>query len=877
MALKAKILEDSFNLIAPQGEALVLRFYARLFKKYPSVKPLFKGVSMEKQKKMLLASLVMIVKNLRRPARLKNALHQLGERHLSYGAKPGHYDAVNENLLAVLAEFGGEAWTDKAASAWEEALQMVKTLMLEGAGAARSAEALSSGSRSGAPLQNKRSAASSSARRNQAKKKEEKAGASRPKTRKRAGKPDGGEADFFMKSAFDHLETHIMTWDRDFKINYINPSSHHTLKAIEEEVQGLIPGFSAEGLLGSYIDQYQQFPVHQRQLLSNPANLPYVRDIHLGRIILELKVEAILSPEGEYMGNVLEWADVSEKRKMEKQQTIFSTALRNAGTNIMMADEDDNIMFINEASLNTLKSVEKDLKKALPHFDISRILGSSIHKNHRDPDRIRRILGELGPGDVRNGEITPGDLIFVHQTRGIFDGKGKKIGHMVEWRDATDERRAQEEVARMIQAASQGNLSERIDADSFEGFYKTLAEGINDMMSAVSVPLKEAQEALGALSEGDLSLEMSGDYHGVFGQVKSSLNGALHQLTRTLSSVGRAAEVVTSGVVQISEGNEDLSQRTAEQASALEETSASMEEMNAAVKQNAGNAREANRLAIAARDVAEKGGAVTAKTMEAMSAVNKSSKKIVDIISVIDEIAFQTNLLALNAAVEAARAGEHGRGFAVVAAEVRNLAQRSATAAKEIKALINESVQQVTDSSALVNQSGKTLEEIVDSVKRVTDVIGEISASSQEQSAGIDQVNKAIMEMDETTQQNAALVEEAASAGESIREQAEDLMDQVSFFRFQAQKEEGALRKAPPSRQEDDLRRSYSGRRLPVRPERKPKSDGSSSAFRFGSGRSSPRRLIGSGASRESNGNGHGNGYRKGRGAKHEMDEFEEF
>ena len=228
-----------------------------------------------------------------------------------------------------------------------------------------------------------------------------------------------------------------------------------------------------------------------------------------------------------------------------------------------------------------------------------------------------------------------------------------------------------------------------------------------------------------------------------------------------------------------------------------------MEEMTSTVKQNADNAKQANQLAIAARDTAEKGGSVTTRAVDAMGEINKSSKKIADIITVIDEIAFQTNLLALNAAVEAARAGEHGRGFAVVAAEVRNLAQRSATAAKEIKGLINESIQRVSDGSELVNQSGKTLEEIVSSVKRVTDIIAEITAASQEQATGIDQVNKAIMQMDETTQQNAALVEETTSASQSMKEQAKDLMRQVEVFRTMASGQLGAtvtpIRRTPPT------------------------------------------------------------------------------
>ena len=294
--------------------------------------------------------------------------------------------------------------------------------------------------------------------------------------------------------------------------------------------------------------------------------------------------------------------------------------------------------------------------------------------------------------------------------------------------------------------------------------------------------MAEAQKALGALAEGDLTHVMEGLYQGELEKIKTSVNTALANLTQTISSVREAVEAVTAGSEQITKGSEDLSQRTSEQASALEETSASMEEMTSTVKQNADNAKQANQLAIAARDTADKGGAVTKKAVEAMGEINKSSKKIADIITVIDEIAFQTNLLALNAAVEAARAGEHGRGFAVVAAEVRNLAQRSATAAKEIKGLINESIQRVTDGSDLVNQSGKTLEEIVSSVKRVTDIIAEITAASQEQASGIDQVNKAILSMDETTQQNAALVEETTSAAQSMKDQAKELLQQVEVF-----------------------------------------------------------------------------------------------
>jgi methyl-accepting chemotaxis protein len=244
---------------------------------------------------------------------------------------------------------------------------------------------------------------------------------------------------------------------------------------------------------------------------------------------------------------------------------------------------------------------------------------------------------------------------------------------------------------------------------------------------------------------------------------------------------GAAAEV-QAGAEEISKGNLNLSQRTEQQASSLEETASSMEEMTSTVKQTADNAGQANQLAMAARLQAEKGGVVVSSAVNAMGGINTASKKIADIIGVIDEIAFQTNLLALNAAVEAARAGEQGRGFAVVATEVRNLAGRSATAAKEIKALIQDSVSKVDEGSKLVDESGRTLDEIVNAVKKVTDIVAEIAAASREQSAGIEQVNKAVMQMDQTTQQNAALVEEASAASQAIVEQAQALNGMISRY-----------------------------------------------------------------------------------------------
>ncbi|HSN33290.1 MAG TPA: methyl-accepting chemotaxis protein, partial [Ideonella sp.] len=342
--------------------------------------------------------------------------------------------------------------------------------------------------------------------------------------------------------------------------------------------------------------------------------------------------------------------------------------------------------------------------------------------------------------------------------------------------------RTVEQTQRLVAAAVQGDLTQRLDLADKEGALKALAESINALMDTTAGGIDEVVRILGALARGDLTERIAQDFHGSFGRMKDDANATADKLAETLRRINEATETINTAAAEIAGGNQDLSQRTEEQASSLEETAASMEELTATVKQNADNARQANQLAATASEVAAKGGRVVAQVVTTMASITESSKKIVDIIGVIDGIAFQTNILALNAAVEAARAGEQGRGFAVVASEVRNLAQRSAGAAREIKALIGDSVEKVGTGSQLVEAAGKTMADIVGSVKRVTDIMSEISAASAEQSSGIEQVNQAITQMDQATQQNAALVEQAAAAAESMREQAGTMAALVGSF-----------------------------------------------------------------------------------------------
>ncbi|MCU1060593.1 methyl-accepting chemotaxis protein [Stenotrophomonas maltophilia] len=352
------------------------------------------------------------------------------------------------------------------------------------------------------------------------------------------------------------------------------------------------------------------------------------------------------------------------------------------------------------------------------------------------------------------------------------------------------------EIRRLATAAAAGDFSLRGDEDRFAYDFRDMVAGLNRLMQTTDENLVQVSTLLQAISRGDLTVRMQGDFHGVFARMRDDCNATVDQLKQIVGRIQASASSINLAAGEIASGNTDLSRRTEQQAANLEETAASMEELTSTVKQNAEHARQANQLAIGAHGVASQGGEVVGQVVTTMSAIEASSKKIAEIISVIDGIAFQTNILALNAAVEAARAGEQGRGFAVVASEVRTLAQRSAGAAKEIKGLIEDSVGKVADGSALVRQAGTTMGEIVASVQRVTDIMADISAASQEQSSGIEQVNQAVVQMDETTQQNAALVEEASAAARSMEEQANLLAEAVSVFRTGAVTAAAAVRPA---------------------------------------------------------------------------------
>ncbi|WP_312369371.1 methyl-accepting chemotaxis protein [Stenotrophomonas sp.] len=480
------------------------------------------------------------------------------------------------------------------------------------------------------------------------------------------------------------------------------------------------------------------------------------------------------------------------RERIERDQVIANenlrirTALDYSSTGVYLTNTDLEIVYANRALQDKLAEYSEDIATELTHYDASKpLIGQHVTALEYRGEVDGKVIDVLEKTGVFKREMRFGGAEFAQTISVIRDESGAPVGNVVEWRDRTTEALVEKEVARVIAAAAAGDLSGRVDTVGKDGFFLQLAEQINSLLDANASSLEQISALLSALSRGDLTVRMHGDYQGVFATMRDDANATAEQLTGIVGRIKQSSVSINSAATEIASGNNDLSRRTEQQAANLEETAASMEELTSTVRQNAESARQANQLAIGAASVASQGGEVVSQVVSTMTQIEQSSRKIAEIISVIDGIAFQTNILALNAAVEAARAGEQGRGFAVVASEVRTLAQRSAGAAKEIKGLIDDSVGKVADGSALVRKAGTTMGEIVASVQRVTDIMAEISAASQEQSAGIEQVNQTVVQMDETTQQNAALVEEATAAARSMEEQAAHLANVVSVFQLE--------------------------------------------------------------------------------------------
>ena len=539
-----------------------------------------------------------------------------------------------------------------------------------------------------------------------------------------------------MGAAFESSSIATMLVDQDLRITTINRACTGLLRDNMADFRSAWSAFDPDRLVGTSIEVLDRDLASQIRLLSDPSRSPYSTELSIGGLDISLKASAIFDREHTFVGCALEWVDATAARLNKG----MIDALHRADA-VIEYNMDGKIITANENFLTMFD------------YRLDEIVGKTQALFADPADRANNSYTEFWE-KMHRGEYIAGRFKR-------FGKNGKEVWVQGSYNPIVDPKGKVLKVASFI-------------ADVTEATQTSLA---------LEAAVAEIQKVVGATTDNDLSQRIPlADKAGEIHSLCAGVNGLLDTMSKVVVSIKEASSSLSTAAAEIAMGNTDLSQRTEEQASSLEETAASLEELTAAVKQNSENAKRANKAALDASEVAVRGGAVVGEVVRTMNEITRASLKISDIIGVIDEIAFQTNILALNAAVEAARAGEQGRGFAVVAAEVRNLAGRSANAAKEIKGLINDSVSKVEAGSKQVGAAGKATDEIVVTVKQVTELMDQISIASQEQSTGIEEVNTAVSQMDQITQQNAALVEEAAAAAKSMNDQTASMAKMVSVF-----------------------------------------------------------------------------------------------
>jgi methyl-accepting chemotaxis protein len=549
----------------------------------------------------------------------------------------------------------------------------------------------------------------------------------------------------------DKVSSAIMMVDRDFMVTYVNGPTRELLQKNVAAFRSIWPTFDPDKVVGTCIDTFHKDPSHQRRLLSDPARLPYKTEITIGDLKVSLLVNGSFDREGNYVGNILEWMDVTAIRTNEGMLTAI-----NKSQAVIEFTTDGRILQANDNFLRAMGYSLEEIRGQ--HHSIF------VDPGYRGSAEYRAFWEKLARGEFD-----------ANQYKRIAKG-GREVWIQASYNPILD---ANGKAFRVVKYAT--DVTAQVMASQ-----------------ALQLAVRQTQDVVSAAKDNDLTQRIP--LEGKSGEIAAlcgGVNGLLDTMMNVVAEIKASAREVTNAAAEIATSTTDLSQRTEEQAASLEETSASMEEISATVKKNAESAQQANLSASGTRDVADRGGQVVAKAVEAMSRIEESSRKISDIIGVIDEIARQTNLLALNAAVEAARAGEAGRGFAVVASEVRSLAQRSSQAAKDIKDLITNSNSQVQQGVDLVNRAGTALNEIVESIKKVAEIVSDIAAASAEQATGLEQVNKALNQMDEVTQQNSALVEENAATAKTLEHQAKAMDDRVGVFHID---EAAGIISGPPAR-----------------------------------------------------------------------------
>ena len=611
-----------------------------------------------------------------------------------------------------------------------------------------------------------------------------------------------------IKSALDNASIPVTVGNEINKLIYMNKASFTLWEKMSANIAKLHPGFSVDNLVGGTLGKYIENEEDRASYVAELKGTKVLDTTMAGRH-LRLTFNPVHNAEGHYLGRMIQWEDRTEELAAEQSiARLIEQTVSGDLTNRIDATQypDGFLKDISEGMNKLLEAVIGPLNMAANYVDnLSKgVIPAEITTEYKgDFNIIKNNLNACGI--AIKSLVADGNLLAKAAEAGDLSARADATKHLGEYRKVIEGLNATLDAiieplnmaANSVEEIARGDIPQQI-TNHYNGDFNKIKDNLNTCFSAINALVADTKMLSDAAGEGNVSVRADPDQHfGDFRKIVEGVNNTLEMIVGPIATVKMSIETINTAAKEIAQGNSDLSRRTEDQAASLEKTAASMEELSSTVKQNADNAKQANQLATAASDVAVKGGVVVSEVVTTMANINQSAKKIEDIISVIDGIAFQTNILALNAAVEAARAGEQGRGFAVVAGEVRNLAQRSASAAKEIKVLITESVNNTNVGTVQVEKAGNTMHEIVTSVKRVTDIIAEISAASQEQSVGIEQVNEAIMKMDDVTQQNTALVEEAAAAAESMMEQADELMNAISVFQLGSHSESKVSRNVP--------------------------------------------------------------------------------
>ena len=597
-----------------------------------------------------------------------------------------------------------------------------------------------------------------------------------------------------VRVALDEVHSCVTVSDSQDKLIYMNKSAHALFDGMATAIRQQHAGYDTNALIGTRLAELlSDEPIPPADGM--PSDKAGSSRLERWGRTLDLLTVPIRDADGNHQGSVSQWQDVTdelaeqrlEQERLKHERVTAASNLRlrvaldNVSSSVMVADQDHEIIYLNETAQRLFAAAESDIRADLPRFSANALVGSRVDVFSRTPV-YDAIVRDRTDGTHRSEFLLGGRTVSI-VANPVVDGTGQRLGTVVEWTDRTGEVAIEAEIESIVAAASAGDLTRRIDLQGKQGFFNQLGGSVNALIVEMENVFSDIARIVGRLAEGDLTQRIEADYRGTFGDVKADINSSIQHLGDVVQNLRDNADGILAVSDEIARGNTNLSSRTEQQASGLQQTAASMEELTSTVRNNADNAQLANQVASSAQQHAHSGGEVVSRAVEAMDQINGASVKIAEIIGVIDEIAFQTNLLALNASVEAARAGEQGRGFAVVAGEVRNLASRSANAAKEIKILIQDSVEKVKVGADLVNKTGTSLSEIVEGVRRVGDIVAEISAASAEQSAGIDQVNQAVTSMDAVTQQNAALAEETSAASTQMSDKANEMVRAVSFFK----------------------------------------------------------------------------------------------